>query len=435
MENPIIIIDNISKFYSLPGEGSLRNVKDIFSLNFFRKKKYNSHCALKNISLTINRGERVGVIGKNGAGKSTLLKIMSRISYPTEGKIRLRGTFTSLLEVGTGFNDSLTGRENIYLNASLHGLSHSEIEKSLDKIISFAEIEKFIDIPIKFYSSGMRMRLAFSVAAHLEQDILLLDEVLAVGDLSFQRKCLERVGELTSNGQTLFFVSHSMDLIARYCNRCIWIDDGELRMDGKVEDVISSYVKNISNVKKEVSFSSAVLNTKASQLKKNESSSGLNSPRESVILLSASILNGKRKKQDLFRTNEKIGIRMNYEINLPGMYLPAIYLYSPDGNLLFVSTVPDIDLKKFDKSKPSIITVTTWLPKNLLNLGKYTVSITVFDPTQAPFVKYFLQEHVLSFLCIESAIDTESSRGSMPRPFPGPIRPLLEWQFEENIKI
>jgi len=204
--------------------------------------------ALRDVSFTVRPGERIGVIGRNGAGKSTLLKILSRVVYPTSGEVRIRGRLTSLLEVGTGFNDNLTGRENVYLNASLHGLSRREIAESFAAIVEFSEMGRFIDTPVRHYSSGMKMRLAFAVAAHLSPDILLLDEVLAVGDLAFQRKCLERVDAMTSGGQTLLFVSHSMDAVMRYCDRCIWLESGSIRLDGPARDVTAAYVEEVMRV-------------------------------------------------------------------------------------------------------------------------------------------------------------------------------------------
>ena len=197
--------------------------------------------ALDDVSFDIQYGERVGIIGRNGAGKSTLVKILSRVVYPTRGEARLRGRLVSLLEVGTGFNGDLTGRENVYMNASIHGLSRSEINKRFDDIIEFSGVQSFLDTPVKRYSSGMQMRLAFAVAAHLDPDILILDEVLTVGDLDFQQKCLERVQLLVSEGRTLLFVSHSLEALTSFCDRCIWLDGGKIRADGPTEEILDEY--------------------------------------------------------------------------------------------------------------------------------------------------------------------------------------------------
>ena len=426
MKNPIVIVDNISKLYSLPGEESLRNIKNIFSLNFFSKKKFNSHCALKNISFTINRGERVGVIGKNGAGKSTLLKIIARVTYPTEGKIRIRGTLTSLLEVGTGFNNSLTGRENVYLNASLHGLSHSEIEKNLDKIISFSEIEKFIDTPIKYYSSGMRMRLAFSVAAHLEPDILLLDEVLAVGDMSFQRKCLSRINDFTSSGQTLLLVSHSMDSIMRYCNRCIWLDNGSIRMDGNAIDVVAAYVENDQLIN-------------SSYLNKKTFNSSATSSNDLIFesyakLTNAYLLNSQGKETNLIPTFEEIILKFSYEIFQSGLYVPSIALHSDDGTLLFHSIPTLINSDSYKAEKGTYESLVS-IPKHILNIGIYRISIALSDPSQNPMFRYFSHDKIISFQTFEVDGADTSNSGIFPRSFPGLLKPRLDWISNRNLFV
>jgi len=197
--------------------------------------------ALKNISLEIKQGEVVGVIGRNGAGKSTFLKILSRITDPAIGFAEIHGRIGSLLEVGTGFHPELTGRENIFLNGAILGMKRDEIREKFDEIVSFAEIEKFLDTPVKFYSSGMHTRLAFSVAAHLEPEILLVDEVLAVGDMGFQQKCLGKMGSVAASGRTILFVSHQMNQIRRLCTRAVWLDRGQIREDGLPSQVVSEY--------------------------------------------------------------------------------------------------------------------------------------------------------------------------------------------------
>lgn len=197
--------------------------------------------ALNDISFDVMEGERIGIIGHNGSGKSTLLKILSRIVYPTTGEVRIRGRVTSLLEVGTGFNPNLTGRENIFINASVQGLSTQETKSRLDDIIQFSGVGKFLDMPVKFYSSGMRARLGFSVAAHLDPDILLLDEVLSVGDVAFRNKCLNKMENLTGGGRTVLFVSHSTGSILQFCERVIWIDHGQIRFDGDAVQGIAAY--------------------------------------------------------------------------------------------------------------------------------------------------------------------------------------------------
>lgn len=201
--------------------------------------------ALKDISFKVMPGEVIGIIGRNGAGKSTLLKILSRITPPTKGEIILRGRVASLLEVGTGFHPELTGRENIYLNGAILGMKRLEINDKFDEIVEFAEMSKFLDTPVKFYSSGMYMRLAFAVAAHLEPEILLVDEVLAVGDIEFQKKCLGKMGEVAKEGRTVLFVSHNMVAIQSLCSRAIMLDEGKIETDNEVEMTINKYLKII----------------------------------------------------------------------------------------------------------------------------------------------------------------------------------------------
>jgi lipopolysaccharide transport system ATP-binding protein len=199
--------------------------------------------ALKDVNFDIQQGDRVGIIGRNGAGKSTLLKILSRITEPTSGRISIRGRVASLLEVGTGFHPELTGRENIYMNGAILGMRKTEIQKKFDEIVAFSEVEKFLDTPVKRYSSGMYVRLAFSVAAHLEPDVLIIDEVLAVGDASFQKKCLGKILDVSTQGRTILFVSHSMAAIKNLCTQSIYLDNGSIRMKGDTEAVISEYLK------------------------------------------------------------------------------------------------------------------------------------------------------------------------------------------------
>jgi lipopolysaccharide transport system ATP-binding protein len=198
--------------------------------------------ALRDVSFSIDRGEVVGIVGRNGAGKSTLLKILSRITYPTTGSMDVRGRVAALLEVGTGFHDELTGRENIFLNGSILGMTRKEVERKLDAIVEFSGVSRFLDTPIKRYSSGMRLRLGFAVAAHLDPDVLIVDEVLAVGDAIFQKKCLSVMEDLRGGGRTVLFVSHNLAALENLCSRCIWIDAGKLEMDGPSYDVIQAYM-------------------------------------------------------------------------------------------------------------------------------------------------------------------------------------------------
>lgn len=215
-------------------------------LLFFSRKnreKDNILHVLKDINLEINRGESVALIGTNGSGKSTLLKLMTKIIYPNKGKIITNGKLTSLLELGAGFHDDFTGRENIYFNASIFGLTRKEIDAKIDEIIEFSELKDFIDNPVRTYSSGMYMRLAFSVAINVQAEILLIDEILAVGDQHFQEKCYKKLIDLKKSGKTIVIVTHDKSAVKRFCDRAIWLYEGEIRMNGKVEDVLEEYSK------------------------------------------------------------------------------------------------------------------------------------------------------------------------------------------------
>src|SRR5262245_20729060 len=244
-----ILVDDVTKCYRL-GEAQPTMLREVLAGAFgklFARKQETARSlkwALNGVSLEVGRGEVVGLIGRNGAGKSTLLKVLSLITYPTSGRVDVQGRVGSLLEVGTGFHDELTGRENIYLNGSILGMRKKEVEAAMDEIIAFADIDGFLDTPVKRYSSGMRMRLGFAVAAHLRTDVLFVDEVLAVGDIGFQKKCLGTMRELSDGGRTVLFVSHNMAAIENLCKRTIWIADGRVKQDGPTEEVIRAYLNS-----------------------------------------------------------------------------------------------------------------------------------------------------------------------------------------------
>src|SRR5437016_12967897 len=257
MSDAIITVENLGKKYSLRHQRNerytaLRDVIAEKALGFFKNLKSGNGVsvskedfwALKDVSFEVQRGEVVGIIGRNGAGKSTLLKILSRITEPTEGRVRIKGRVASLLEVGTGFHPELTGRENIFLNGAILGMTKAEIKSKFDEIVAFAETEDFLDTPVKRYSCGMYVRLAFAVAAHLEPEILVVDEVLAVGDAEFQKKCLGKMEQVSRGGRTVLCVSHSMAAIARLCQRAIWLHQGELVEDNAPKATIAAYLSS-----------------------------------------------------------------------------------------------------------------------------------------------------------------------------------------------
>lgn len=295
-----IHVDHVSKQYTL---GALRHetmlreaLTSLFTLKRQRTEP-TTLLALDDLSFTVNEGEVAGIIGRNGAGKSTLLKILSKITYPTSGRIRVRGRVASLIEVGTGFHDELTGRENIYLNGSILGMKKREIDARLDQIIDFAGVEKFIDTPIKRYSSGMRLRLGFAVAAHMEPDVLFVDEVLAVGDADFQKKCLNAMDDLRSGGRTVLFVSHNMAAIENLCPRTIWIDAGKLRQDGPSDQVIASYLATFSEAQRA-----------GYDLEKVEGRGGNGAIRFTRI----DFLDEQGNPSSIFRTGEPLRARFHY---------------------------------------------------------------------------------------------------------------------------
>jgi lipopolysaccharide transport system ATP-binding protein len=248
---PAIIVDAISKRYSLGARvgrpGQLREAL----LNVLGRRHADDDAttlwALRDVSFSVPPGEVVGLVGRNGAGKSTLLKVVARITHPTSGAVRVNGRISSLLEVGTGFHEELTGRENVFLNGSILGMTRKQIAARFDEIVAFSGVERFIDTPIKRYSSGMRLRLGFAVAAHLQSDILIVDEVLAVGDAEFQKKCLAAMSDLHQHGRTVLFVSHNMAAVENLCSRAVWIDGGRVRMDGPTADVITAYMASYSD--------------------------------------------------------------------------------------------------------------------------------------------------------------------------------------------
>ncbi len=256
MSKPVITVENLSKTFTLQHqqpEGGYLAFRDVLTdkvKSLFKGKKSNDPTtevfwALKDVSFEVNQGDRIGIIGRNGAGKSTLLKILSRIVAPTQGKITIEGRVASLLEVGTGFHPELTGRENIFLNGAILGMNKAEIKSKFDEIVDFSGVEKFLDTPVKRFSSGMYVRLAFAVAAHLEPEILIIDEVLAVGDAEFQKKCLGKMEDVSKSGRTILFVSHNMGAIQNLCSKCICLKGGQKVLEGSANEVISYYMSTI----------------------------------------------------------------------------------------------------------------------------------------------------------------------------------------------
>ena len=362
--------------------------------------------ALKDVSFTIKSGEAVGVIGRNGAGKSTLLKILSRITEPTEGQARIHGRVGSLLEVGTGFHPELTGRENIHLNGAVLGMRRREIERKFDEIVAFAEVEKFLDTPVKHYSSGMHVRLAFAVAAHLEPEILLVDEVLAVGDAAFQKKCLGKMGDVAKTGRTVLFVSHNMGAISRLCQRVFWLDEGRLLVNGDTEEVVGKYLTSTASAKGEMVWQHGIANP------------GINE----FSLLSVHVFNSEGKVTSNLDIRKPFFVEIRYRINEVLPYCRVGFLLSVfDGTAVFETYDAD-DEQYAGRRQPGEYTVRCEVPANLLNSGSYIISINVGMPNikNLVFLEGALALNIEDTGAVGSHLDAKRN---------GIIRPKLRWVY------
>ncbi|MCW3117694.1 MAG: transporter ATP-binding protein [Chitinophagaceae bacterium] len=402
MSETIIKVEGIGKKYIISHQGpekysALRDVIARKTKKWIKRKEEKFSAkeefwALKDISFEINQGEAVGIIGRNGAGKSTLLKVLSRITEPSNGRIEINGRVASLLEVGTGFHPELTGRENIFLNGAILGMSRVEIKNKFDEIINFAGVEKFLDTPVKRYSSGMYVRLAFAVAAHLEPEILVVDEVLAVGDAEFQKKCIGKMDEVSKSGRTVLFVSHNMGVIAELCQKCILLDKGEVKLHDKTNKVLDQYNVLLSN-----SFSVY------------ENKSQLNN---SLHIKSISIQS--RSGNNIFSFNEKIILKA--ELNITSEYFEGIHL----------------GIALLDKWKRKIFTTHKLLegsekgtyflsiPEQLFLNGYYSFDAALFVPNSSVF-------EYLKDICPFEILDFSSEMAQYASADTGIIQVKCEW--------
>lgn len=367
--------------------------------------------ALDNVSAEIKQGEVVGIIGRNGAGKSTLLKILSRITEPTKGYAEIYGRVGSLLEVGTGFHLELTGRENIYLNGAILGMKRKETDRKFDKIVDFAEVEKFVDTPVKHYSSGMYLRLAFAVAAHLEPEILLIDEVLAVGDARFQKKCLNKMQDVQQSGRTVLFISHSMPTITRLCERVILLDQGKIIADGPSHKVVGIYMN-------------AGYGTAAERRWENI----METPGNEVARLrSVRVKTEDNVTTDVIDIQRPVGIEMEYDVIKPNYaLLPHFHFHNEEGVHLFVTI--DVDPKWRKQPRPIGRYISTaWIPGNLLSEGMLfvTAALRTLDPP----LPQFLERDAVAFQVIDNN-DSDTARGDYVGKVRGVIRPLLKWNTQ-----
>ncbi len=365
--------------------------------------------ALDDVSFEVHQGEVLGIIGRNGAGKSTLLKILSKVTAPTRGIVKIKGRIASLLEVGTGFHPELTGRENVHLNGAILGMTKKEIASKFDEIVAFSEIEQFIDTPVKRYSSGMYVRLAFAVAAHLEPEILIVDEVLAVGDAAFQKKCLGKMGDVAKEGRTVLFVSHNMDAVLRLCKAALLLNRGTIQAEGSTEDVINVYLKeNVgSSATKRWDFSKA--------------------PGDEIVkLLEVYVHDENREVKDNYDISKPLGITMKYEVLKGGYVLsPAFNFFNNYGLNIFDSHDTTPDRRNIPK-QPGVYVSTVWLPGNLLSEGIVIVGAAMVTP--GPFIVHFQEKDIVAFTIIDT-FQQISARGEYVGSFPGVIRPLLKWDI------
>jgi len=315
--------------------------------------------ALRDVSFDIDQSNVVGIIGRNGAGKSTLLKLISRITEPSEGEIRLRGRVASLLEVGTGFHPELSGRENIFLNGAILGMRKAEILRKFDEIVAFAEVDRFIDTPVKRYSSGMHMRLAFAVAAHLEPEILLVDEVLAVGDAGFQRKCLGKMRDVSRGGRTVLFVSHNMGAIRNLCGSCLWIDGGRLNQRGPAEEIIGAYLRSLSD-----EDDGAVGERRFPD-----------APEKGFYLSRARLVDERGEPVSAFSCDEEIRLELTCRATRP---IPGLYGYlsiSRDDTVVLVSDSQDVSPNPLDAVEAGEHVLRLVIPRRTLGAGDYSVYV------------------------------------------------------------
>jgi lipopolysaccharide transport system ATP-binding protein len=413
---PIILIDNLSKSFRIGerrGHTSLREaLAGAVRAPLRRFRGANGHSnntiwALKDVSFAVAPGEVVGIIGRNGAGKSTLLKILSRITRPTKGRVALNGRVGSLLEVGTGFHSELTGRENIFLNGAILGMSRQEIKAKFDEIVAFAETEQFLDTPVKHYSSGMTVRLAFAVAAHLEPEILIIDEVLAVGDIAFQKKCLGKMNEVAKHGRTVLFVSHDLSAVNALCDRAILLHEGSVLMDGPTRDVSTYYLDTTNKLYSSITWA---------DLPPGQS--------EEIRLQRAGI---KQRGLDTIAVDcrEPFNIVFEYENKkvVPDSRF-FIVIRNAKGDTVFTTSDYDLISEEAANRKLGAFQSAVSVPGGLLKAGSYYGTIGADIKNERVI---FAENDVLEFEVFESGDDTLAERHKRV----GLVAPLLTWKISE----
>jgi lipopolysaccharide transport system ATP-binding protein len=362
---PIIKVENLSKKYRIgtgTAHGSIRDaasavIRSPLSLIRRNGKRDNSFWAIKDLSFEVMPGEVVGIVGRNGAGKSTLLKILSRITEPTTGQVDFYGRVASLLEVGTGFHPELTGRENIYLNGAILGMKRSEIERKFDEIVDFSEIEKFIDTPVKHFSSGMYVRLAFAVAAHLDPEILIVDEVLAVGDFAFQKKCLDRMHAFSLEGRTVIFVTHDMSVLSKLCQKGILLREGRIAAEGEMKSVIKTYMNSGVTAGQEWEHASTGF------------------AERGLIIQKVKVLSVDNALTEVFQSNEPCVIEVTYQVHGHGISGRILLeIETGEGEIVLTTTDCDISGGADTPREPGVYTCRCILPPHLLAPGAYFIT-------------------------------------------------------------
>ncbi|HEV2618192.1 MAG TPA: ABC transporter ATP-binding protein [Candidatus Acidoferrales bacterium] len=411
MSDAVIRVEGIGKRYQI-GERAQQGalLRDVIAGAFRRNGKRSSRDAIwavRDVSFEVKQGEVVGLIGRNGAGKSTLLKILARITRPTVGHAELHGRIASLLEVGTGFHAELTGRENVFLSGAILGMSKAEITRKFDAIVAFAEVERFIDTPIKHYSSGMGMRLAFAVAAHLEPEILLVDEVLSVGDARFQKKCLGKMEEVSRGGRTILFVSHSSAAVTRLCSRCVLLNAGRVEQDGPAYEVIGAYLRDLTVTSASRHWDLA------------------DAPGDSVVRLRA--VRARKVDgtvSDAFDIRHPIGIDVVFDVLQGGHLLaPNVHFFSEQDVNLFITIDSDPEWR-YTPRPVGRYTSTVWIPGNFLAEGSVVVRVAI---TTLANMNIRLDKSDLIAFQVFDSLDGDSARGDYAGHLPGLVRPLLKW--------
>ena len=367
--------------------------------------------ALRDVTFEVQQGEVLGVIGRNGAGKSTLLKVLTRITSPTAGRAEIRGRVGSLLEVGTGFHPELTGRENVYLNGAILGMKRREIDRRYDAIVEFSGVQKFIDTPVKRYSSGMYVRLAFAVAAHLEPEILLVDEVLAVGDAEFQRRCLGRMEELGSSGRTVLFVSHQLPAVAQMCDRAIQINGGTVVGDGRAAEVIANYLHQTHSSGPARSWTP-------------ETAPGNDLAR----ILGVRLLPHDGMPPGVVDVRRPIGIELVFRVLRDGKpVFPKIKVLDQEGAIAF--NAMDTHERWLRPSPPGEYVATARIPENLLNEGPVIVEAAICSLDFPKLEHHAAVYEAITFEVLDPG-EGDSARGSFAGQWRGVVRPMLEWTTE-----